>query len=309
MRRSAVDTGVRRSLCGNVQIRDAHGRKIKLITFHLPHPGAINMLRSATELQGYAIAATDGDIGHVKDLYFDDHSWVIRYLVVNTGNWLAGKRVLISPIALGKPNWHEKQLPVFITREQVKNGPDIDTDRPVSAQQERDYYGYYGYPYYWGGIGIWGGGYYPGYLQAGIRADEYPSDYGVTREHRARAEGEDPHLRSCKEVVGYHIDAIDGEIGHVASMLVDERSWAIRYLVVDTSNWWGGHQVLIAPEWISRVSWDSRQVTVSLTREAVKDSPNYNSTEELNRASETGLYAHYGRLSYWTADARHEGRR
>jgi uncharacterized protein YrrD len=264
------------------------------------------MLRSATEIQDYAISATDGDIGHVKDFYFDDHAWVIRYLVVNTGSWLAGRRVLISPIALGKPNWTERQLPVHITKQQVTDSPDIDTDRPVSRQQEQDYYGYYGYPNYWGGIGIWGGGYYPDYLRTGPREDASASDYRRERAQVALAEGSDPRLRSCQEVVGYHIDAIDGEIGHVASMLVDERSWAIRYLVVDTSNWWGGHKVLIAPEWISRVSWDSRQVTVGLTRQAVKESPNYSSTEELNRSSETGLYAHYGRLAYWAADARHE---
>jgi uncharacterized protein YrrD len=267
------------------------------------------MLRTATELQDYAIAATDGDIGHVKDFYFDDHSWVIRYLVVSTGSWLAGKRVLISPIALGSPNWGARLLPMSISRKQVKDSPDIDTDRPVSRQQEEAYHGYYGYPYYWGGIGIWGGGYYPGYLQAGLPREEYPSGDGVPRAIPARARGEDPNLRSSKEVVGYHLDAIDGEIGHVAEMLVDERSWAIRYLVVDTTNWWGGHQVLIAPEWISNVSWDTRQVAVGLTREAVRDSPNYRSTEELNRSAETGLYAHYGRLGYWAAESQHELRR
>jgi hypothetical protein len=265
------------------------------------------MMRSATELQGYAIEATDGNIGHVKDFYFDDHSWVIRYLVVNTGSWLAGRRVLISPIALGKPKWADKLLPVSITQQQVRNSPDIDTDRPVSRQQEQDFFGYYGYPYYWGGIGIWGDGYYPGFLQRGLRAD--PSGYRMERAQVVRAETGDPHLRSCNAVVGYHIDAIDGDIGHVASMLVDERSWAIRYLVVDTSNWWGGHQVLIAPEWISRLSWDSRQVAVGLTRQAVRDSPNYSSTEELNRSSESGLYAHYGRLGYWAEEAQRETRR
>jgi hypothetical protein len=263
------------------------------------------MLRSASELHDYVIAATDGDIGHVKDFYFDDHSWVIRYLVVNTGSWLAGRRVLISPIALGTPQWSDRRLPVSISRQQVRSSPDIDTDRPVSRQQEQDYYGYYGYPYYWGGIGTWGGGYYPGFLQPGLRQVDFPPEHGMSRAQRARAAAEDPNLRSCSEVIGYHIDAIDGDIGHVASMLVDEQSWAIRYLVVDTSNWWGGHQVLIAPEWISGVEWASRQVTVGLTRQAVKDSPDYRSTEELNRLAEAGLFAHYGREAYWAADTPH----
>lgn len=260
------------------------------------------MLRTMKDLEEYSIGATDGPIGHIKDFLFDDNAWVVRYLVVEAGTWLSHRKVLISPISIRNPNWTDKLLPVSITKKQVQDSPDIDTDKPVSRQHEAVYLGYYGYPYYWGGIGIWGAGYYPGYLQPGMQPEQFPSDLRETREQQARAAGEDPNLRSCKQIVGYHIDAIDGDIGHVASMLVDERSWAIRYLVVDTTNWWGGHQVLIAPEWISRVDWASRQVTVGLTRQAVRDSPQYESTDELNRASETGLYAHYGRLGYWSAE-------
>jgi len=119
------------------------------------------MLSSMEDLEHYAIRATDGAIGQVKDFYFDDEAWVIRYLVVDTGTWLSSRKVLISPIAIGEPNWAEKILPVSITKEQVKNSPDIDTDKPVSRQHERRYLGYYGYPYYWGGGGPWGDEIYP----------------------------------------------------------------------------------------------------------------------------------------------------
>src|SRR5664279_428506 len=119
------------------------------------------MLRSMNDLEDCVIHATDGSIGQVKDLYFDDKAWVIRYLVVDTGSWLSSRNVLISPIAIGHPNWTEKVLPVSITKEQVKNSPSIDTDKPVSRQHEMRYLGYYGYPLYWGGAGLWGGGMYP----------------------------------------------------------------------------------------------------------------------------------------------------
>ncbi len=119
------------------------------------------MLRSMHDLQDYAIRATDGDIGHVKDFYFDDEWWAVRYLVVETGTWLSDRKVLISPIAIGRPNWTDKVLPVSITKEQVKDGPDIDTEKPVSRQHEISYLGYYGYPYYWDGGGLWGAGAYP----------------------------------------------------------------------------------------------------------------------------------------------------
>jgi sporulation protein YlmC with PRC-barrel domain len=240
------------------------------------------MLRSLKDLENYEIGATDGHIGHVKDFYFDDHDWVVRYLIVDTGPWLFGREVLISPVSIAHPNWAEQSLPVSITRAQVEASPSIDTDKPVSRQYETEYLDHYGYPFYWSGSGIWGGGMYP---------------YGMT------AADDDPHLHSCKEVVGYRIHAVNGEIGHVESLLVDEETWAVRYLVVNTSNWWQGQKVLIAPAWISGVRWFDESVTVDLSREAIKGAPVFESTAELNRKRETALYRHHGLPGYWT-DAR-----
>ncbi len=117
-------------------------------------------LRTVKDLRGYAIRATDGVIGKVDDLYFDDEDWAIRYLVVDTGGWLSGRKVLISPIAIGQPDWLDGVLPVALTKAKVEHAPDIDTRKPVSRQHEAVYLGYYGYPFYWGGAGMWGmGGY------------------------------------------------------------------------------------------------------------------------------------------------------
>jgi len=266
------------------------------------------MLRELRNMLGFAIAATDGGVGHATDFYFDDEAWVIRYLVVETGRWLSGRKVLISPMAIGEPNWKLETFPTRLTREQVRNSPDIDTDKPVSRQHELEYSGFYGYPYYWGGSGLWGGQYFPGAMLTSTAYSASGADYlagQVERERRsrdARRDNDDPHLRSCKTVTGYHISAVDGEIGHLQGLLVDEESWAIRYLIVNTSNWWLGHLVPIAPSWIDDVSWHERQITVDLTRRAIQESPPYDSAHVPDRPLETLVHEHYGRHGYWQSE-------
>ncbi len=270
------------------------------------------MLRSVKDLEDYAIHATDGSIGQVKDFYFDDKAWAVRYLVVDTGTWLSGRKVLISPIAIGQPDWLKKLLPVSITREQVKKSPDIDTDKPVSRQHEVQYLGYYGYPYYWGGAGLWGAGAYPSMMLTGFGGFDSTSpehreaEEAYARADEARHADDDLHLRSCNVVKSYHIHATDGDIGHVQGMLLDDETWAIRYIIVDTSNWWLGHQVLIAPQWIRDVSWSAAKVSIDLTRQAVKDAPQYDPAAPLDRSREADIYKHYGRSAYWADEAKHK---
>ena len=254
------------------------------------------MLRNVKDLRGYAIRATDGVIGDVDDFYFDDEDWAIRYLVVDTGSWLSGRKVLVSPLAIGHPDWLARFLPVSLTKTQVETSPDIDTRKPVSRQHEAEYFGHYGYPYYWGGAGLWGMGAYPGSLTIEGRIEE---DMKLKRT-AATQTTDDSHLRSCSAVIGHHVHATDGDIGHVENFLIDDHTWAIRYLIVDTSNWWGGHQVLVAPQWIEAVSWLDGRVSVGLTRQAVKGAPPYDPAAQLDRQLEQGTYEHYGRPGYWT---------
>lgn len=254
------------------------------------------MLRSMQELKNYTLGATDGEMGHVSDFLFDDGDWVIRYLVVDTGSWLSRRQVLISPYSLLEADWLHKRLPVRINKDQVRNSPDIDTAKPVSRQHEMRYADYYGYPYYWGGAGLWGDSMFVPMMAPGS-AGMSPSDIATMA--AAQQTRDDPHLRSCQAVVGYHIHGSDGDIGHVQGMLVDEDTWALRYLVVDTSNWWGGHQVLIAPKWIDSISWADSKVNLKLSRQAIQDSPLFESTAELNRQYELDLYRHYQHSGYW----------
>lgn len=255
------------------------------------------MLRNTKDLDHCVIHATDGEIGHVKDFYFDDDAWAIRYIVVDTGGWLSNRQVLISPIAVAHTARSDKTLSVSITKAQVEHSPDIDTHKPVSRQQEVEYMGYFGYPYYWVGDGLWGGGYYPYAMMPGYAGnpDRAGDEARLSRAERRRHRSDDPHLRSCRDVTGYHLHAIDGDIGHVSGFLVDDETWAIRYVVVDTSNWWLGHQVLIAPDWISGVQWPDETVSVELSRASVKAAPSYDPDLAWDQERDLGLHEHYGR--------------
>ncbi len=240
------------------------------------------MLRDIKDIEGFAVHATDGVLGRVMDVYFDDELWVVRYFVVETGTQHANRRTLISPMAMGIPNWIDKIIPAAITEAQVIGGPDIDTDRPVSRQHEIGYMGYYGYPNYWGGGGLWGAGMYPDVLQAGrdaaiaSRGNEPQRRLpGHSKRNSREVRPDDVHLRSANAVMRYYVHATDGDIGHVAGILVEEKSWEIRYVIANTSNWWLGHEVLIAPESIEDVYWAESKLMLDLNREAVRSAPEY----------------------------------
>ncbi|MEO7254682.1 MAG: PRC-barrel domain-containing protein [Casimicrobium sp.] len=256
------------------------------------------MLKSLSQITSAAVIATDGEIGQVKSALFDDQSWTIRFLVVETGTWLSGREVLISPYAVRQPmGVDSKNIDVSMTCEQVKGSPDIDTHQPVSRQHERDYLGYYGFPEYWGGGGMWGMGEYPQYLPPSGTPEEIAADK-VMRQRELQAA--DSHLRSSAAVTSYKIQAADEMIGHVKDFIFDEASWAIRYLVVDTRNWWpGGKKVLVATHWIGDISWATATVHVKLTRDQVKNSPEYTEALLVDRDYEERLHEAHDRKGYW----------
>ena len=258
------------------------------------------MLRSLKDLERYVVCATDGDIGSVANFLLDDERWIVRYLIVRTFSplVLTGRMVLISPISFRQVDWSTQRFHLALTMDKVKNGPSIDVDKPVSRQHERDYSRYYDYPHYWGYTGLWGMGPYPGLLAEG-RWSDAPADDA--------AESVDVRLRSAREVRGYHIQGTDEAIGHIEDFIVDDESWEIRYLVIDTSNWWGGKKVLVAPQWASRISWSESKVYVDLSRQAIKKSPEWNSTTAVNREYETRLYDYYGRPVYWESSDQKSG--
>jgi len=258
------------------------------------------MLINITDLKGYSIHARDGELGKVEQFYFDDESWAVRYLVVETGGWLGGRPVLISPFSVTDVKQGDRLLDVALTKKQVENSPDINTHQPVSRQYEAAYLGYYGYPEYWGGPYTWGPAFYP----AGFAIPETTSSDALAE--RVRQQSRDSHLRSTEAVMGYHIEALDGEIGHVDGFLMDDESWAIRYIEVATRNWWLGNKVLVSPTWIERVSWAESRLYAALSREAIQSAPEYFESMRIDRAYEDRLYSHYGRPPYWVREAGHK---
>jgi hypothetical protein len=259
------------------------------------------MLRNAKELCGFTVRAIDGEIGTVDQFYFDDETWAIRYLTVDTGNWLVGRLVLISPISvIGQPDWQSRRLDVSLTKEQVQHSPNLNAHLPVSRQHEIEYLGYYGYPFYWGGSGLWGPASYPAAM-VGFRP---PLTEAVPYPEQEKSAA-DSHLRSAEEVTGYYMEASDGEIGHLNGFVFDDETWAIRYLEVATRNWWPGKKVLVSPAWIERVSWEDSKVYVELSRETIKTGPDYVENKPINREYENRLYLHYGRPPYWLHEPAH----
>ena len=254
------------------------------------------MLNKVKTLKGYRLESLDGEIGKVKEFYFDDRYWTVRYLVADTGNWLTGRQVLISPYALVAVVREDQHITVDLTKKQIESSPSLDSDKPVSQQLEQAYYGHYGWPMYWSGPYAWG-----------------PSPY-LERDRtkwNTFPQGEkawDPHLRSTHAVSGHHIQALDGEVGHVEDFIIDDETWAIRYLIIDTHNWWPGKKVLVSPQWIERVNWIERKVFVNLSRDAIKRSPGYTDESMPSRDYETGLYLHYNHLGYWLDEPAAKGR-
>jgi hypothetical protein len=249
------------------------------------------VLTNSTFLKGLVIRATDGELGAVDEFYFDDETWGIRYLVVKTGGWLSGRWVLISPIAVVRVDWQMKSLHVALSKKQVENSPDINTHQPVSRQHEAELSAYYGYNPYWGGPFLWGPSYYPADLAI-------PSAFTKTKEESA-----DYHLRSSTAVTGYHVDAKDGEIGHLDGFVIDDKFWNIRYIEIATRNWLPGKNVLVSPAWIERVSWLESKIYTNLFREAIEAAPDYLLSRSLTREYENRLYFHYGRPPYWAQEA------
>lgn len=252
------------------------------------------MLLSLRALNAYAVHALDGEAGFVHDSLFDDAQWTIRYFVVRTSRCAGSRLVLVPPSSVGLSDAAEKTLAVFMNRKQVHDSPHIDTDPPVSRRHELDLAPYYGFPYFWGGDGLWSAP-----SQEPAVAEPSPQEASPQDTPNRPTPG-NPHLRSTREVTGYQIHATDGDLGLVADMLVEQASWTIRYLVIDTGTWWGGNTVLIPPQWASAINWADESVTLDMSRETIQAAPRYETYPLLSREQEEDLYRYYTREDYWS---------
>lgn len=220
------------------------------------------MVRGTRGVVGVTISAQDGDVGRVEAVYFDDQHWTVRYLVVDAGDWHPGRRVLISPVCVRRPEWERRRLPIALTRAQVQASPEVEIGRPLSRPFEAAFCQYYGVPAYW------------------------------------RAAG-DRHLRSTEEVCGYALLASDGRLGHVDDVLIEDLTWRIRYLDVATNRARPSRHVLVAPEWIDEVNGRDGTLVVPLSCQTLRSAPPYDPARPIDREFEKAVYAHYGILGYW----------
>jgi hypothetical protein len=219
------------------------------------------VLWNTKELRGYSIRATDGDIGEVHEFYFDDEAWTVEYLVVYIGSWISGRIVLISHTSLGQPDSDSQTLTVNLTKDQVENAPDIDTKMPVYRQQQSKLPN--DWPAYWGG----------GRLLIAGAFDGYSYRKGKRKTPSVEEQEVDTHLRSTREVIGYRIQTSDGEIGHVAGFIMDDKAWTVRSMVVATRNWLPGKKVLVPTEWVEEIRWSEYRVRVNSLRETIRNLP------------------------------------
>lgn len=249
------------------------------------------MLRSTNGIKGYALKATDGNIGKAKDFLFDDERWIVRYLVADTASWLIGRKVLISPISLGHANDRNKSIGVRLSKDQIKESPPLDSDKPVSRQYEEDYFRFFGWPVYWQGDYTWGQSSYP--------EDLYKDPEKAVADEMINENENDSHLRSMNEVHNYHIKATDGEIGHVDDFVIDDDEWVVRYLIVDTRNFLPGRKVIISPQWTTGIDYSESIVSADMTKEEIKKSPEFKQEKPIDRDYEALIHDYYGRRYYW----------
>lgn len=242
------------------------------------------MLRNFNALTGFNLLATDGEIGRCVDFLFDDRGGAVRYMVASTARWLPGRKVVIAPALLETPDWTRELFPVRLTREQVEQSPPLGEHEPVSRQFEIRFHEFFSLPFYWVGPGPW---------------DRDPGESGavepVTKpaESQLEAPPDEGHLRSAQEIVGYRIEASDGDIGRVQDLLVDDSDWEIRYLVIDTGSWLTGRKVLLSIERLSGVQWVDRSIAVDLPREAIENSPEYDPSKPWSGPRETDVFLYF----------------
>jgi uncharacterized protein YrrD len=249
------------------------------------------MLNKAKMLKNYSLNCSDGEIGKVKDFYFDDQTWAIRYLVVNTGNWLTGRQVLVSPHSVVSVNKSEKSITIDLMKSQIENSPILENEKPVSKQFHSEFDGYFRYPMYSTGMGYGGVGTILPITPIETNIAEIPYDPDD-------ADAWDPNLRSTHHVSDYGIQSLDDQIGHVDDFVIDDETWIIRYLEIDTKNWLPGRKILISPNWTDHISWKESLIFVNLNSEQIKQSPEYKEESIINRDFERILHTHYNQKAY-----------
>jgi sporulation protein YlmC with PRC-barrel domain len=212
------------------------------------------------QLFKFSLGATDGEIGKIKDIYFDDQSWTLRYLVAETGNWLFQRKVLIAPLAVQRSGLENEILDVNLTKEQVKDSPDIDTELPVSLQQESSLFDHYAWPSF-GRAGM-------GWPTTGV----LKGTSALINKLEAKEEF-DPHLRSFNHVSKYEVYSSSVHVGMVKDLILDLSDWSIPFLLMENIVNNNSEQIMIASDKVSAIDWETSRISLSLTKYEINTAP------------------------------------
>jgi hypothetical protein len=250
------------------------------------------MLVNTSRIENSKIHATDGAVGKVTTFLFDEEQWVLRYIVAKYGFLFFGGRILLSPISVTGTVGDGEEIRVGLTKGQIKNAPSADLARPISRRKEEQFHRYYQIPVYWGGAGLWGSAMTP--MEAGT----------VTYEPNAEQEPigaaeEEYHLRSTNEVEGYRVHATDKEVGTVASFLIEDSTWAVRYLRIDATEEIGNGNLYVSPHWVDEISWIERKISLEMDSTRLSEAPTVGVEGTLTRDEEEQLHEFFGQARYW----------
>lgn len=247
----------------------------------------LSHLQPVGKLMRCMLHAVDGEIGTVEALYFDDVNWIVRYLLVNTGDWLAGRRVLISPVAVGEVREDEKSIFIELTRCQLENSPPLDARQTVSRGYETAYYKYYDWPVYWEND------------RRGVPLSTASPEAQPSAGEETNTGCQELRLHRTSGLDGCVIVALDGAIGQVRGQIMDTRYWVMRYLAIEIHSECSGRHALVSPAWVERVSWRDHLMNIGLSSMAIGSAPGYDPCTGVSRDYEARLFRHYGRPAYW----------
>lgn len=213
------------------------------------------MLQDTKRITGRIVQALDGEVGHVSDFLFDDTYWSLRYLVVETGPWLDGRKILLAPESFERNALYiSDPLPTKVSRTKISSSPLFEMDQIIYRAYEEDYYDYYGWSAYW--------------ENSNSEANAISAMIGPAQ-MREIVPGR-IHLRSVSSIAGFRLQANDGTIGHVASFTIDTRNWTVAEIVVETGHWYLGKQILVLPESVERINYEDSTVFVRLSLEDIR---------------------------------------
>lgn len=201
---------------------------------------------SLKQLLGYKISAIDGEIGKVKEFYFDETSWTVRYIIVETGSLFFGRKVMISTQAIIDAQWETEHFLTNMTIQQIENSPKVDDGKQLTRGQEILLNQHYNWKSYW--------------------------DASIQK----IADGSNSYLVHANDLTGYQLIASDGQVGNIKDLIVAKASWKINSIVIDAFKTSPAKEILLSPKWIKEINADRSAAVSDHTTAEIKSNPAYN---------------------------------